>query len=109
LILVSAGYDTHWLDPLGSMTVTIAGYGMMTRKLVALANELPEAHGRLAVVLEGGYDLNAQAFGALATFGALLGDADTPDPLGPPRHRESLLEQKYLDQLRALHGLRPAH
>jgi acetoin utilization deacetylase AcuC-like enzyme len=108
LILVSAGYDTHWLDPLGSMTVTIAGYGMMTRKLVALANELPEAHGRIAITLEGGYDLKAQAFGALATFGALLGDADTPDPLGPPRHRESLRDQKYLDQLRALHGLRPA-
>jgi acetoin utilization deacetylase AcuC-like enzyme len=105
LILVSAGYDTHWLDPLGSMTVTIAGYGMMARKLVALANELPETHGRIAITLEGGYDLKAQAFGALATFGALLGDADTSDPLGPPHQHELSLEQKYLDQLRALHGL----
>jgi len=105
LILVSAGYDTHWLDPLGSMTVTIAGYGMMARKLVALANELPETRGRIAVTLEGGYDLDAQAHGALATLGALLGDAKTDDPLGPPRRREAQLDQKYLDQLRALHGL----
>jgi acetoin utilization deacetylase AcuC-like enzyme len=105
LILVSAGYDTHWLDPLGSMTVTIVGYGMMARKLVALANELPGTHGRIAFTLEGGYSLDAQAYGALATFSALLGNADTADPLGPPRRREATLDPKYLDQLRALHGL----
>jgi len=104
LMLVSAGYDTHWLDPLGSMTVTVAGYGMMTRKLVALANEL--CGGRVAITLEGGYDLDAQRYGALATFGALLGDADTVDPVGPPRRRrEAPLDLKYLEQLRTLHGL----
>jgi acetoin utilization deacetylase AcuC-like enzyme len=101
VILVSAGYDTHWLDPLGSMLVTITGYGALTRKLVALANEL--CGGRIAISLEGGYSLDAQAYGALATFGALLGDAATDDPLGPPRHRELPLDPKYLDQLRALH------
>jgi acetoin utilization deacetylase AcuC-like enzyme len=103
LILVSAGFDTHWLDPLGSMTVTIAGYGMMARKLVALAKEL--CGGRVAIALEGGYNLDAQGYGALATFGALLGDPKTDDPLGPPRRREAPLDVKYLDQLRALHGL----
>jgi len=88
------------------MLVTISGYGMMARKLVALANELPECHGRIAVTLEGGYNLDAQAYGALATFGALLGEVETTDPLGPPqRRREAPLDQKYLDQLRALHGL----
>jgi acetoin utilization deacetylase AcuC-like enzyme len=113
LILVSAGYDTHWLDPLGSMAVTIAGYDMMARKLVALANELPEARGRIAFTLEGGYSFDALAYGALATLGALLneqgtqhpGEAGFLDPLGPPRRRESPLDDKYLDQLRALHGL----
>jgi acetoin utilization deacetylase AcuC-like enzyme len=106
LILVSVGYDTHWLDPLGSMTVTTAGYGMMARKLVALANELPQAQGRIAFTLEGGYSLDAQAYGALATFGAMLGEAGILDPLGPPRRREVQLDPKYLDQLRALHGLK---
>jgi acetoin utilization deacetylase AcuC-like enzyme len=103
LILVSAGYDTHWLDPLGSMAVTIAGYGMMTRKLAALANEL--CGGRLAVSLEGGYSLDALGYGALATFEALLGDLPTGDPLGPPRRREAQLDPRYLEQLRTLHGL----
>jgi acetoin utilization deacetylase AcuC-like enzyme len=103
LILVSAGYDTHWLDPLGSMSVTISGYGMMARKLVALANEL--CGGRIAVTLEGGYNLDAQAYGALATLGALLGDPAADDPLGPPRRRVVQLDPKYLDELRAFHGL----
>ena len=105
LILVSAGYDTHWSDPLGSMNVTVAGYGMMARKLVALANALPGVRGRIALTLEGGYNRDALAYGVLATLGALLGDAETPDPLGPPRRREQPLDSKYLDQLRALHGL----
>jgi acetoin utilization deacetylase AcuC-like enzyme len=105
LILVSAGYDTHWSDPLGSMTVTVAGYGTMAHKLVALANELPEARGRVAFTLEGGYNLDAIAYGALATLGAMVGDSNVADPLGPPNRRETPLDPKYFDQLRALHGL----
>jgi len=105
LILVSAGFDTHWSDPLGSMTVTIAGYGMLARKLVALASELPECHGRIAFTLEGGYSLDAIAHGVIATFGALLGDIDTADPLGPPPHREAPLDSEYLNQLLTLHGV----
>jgi len=35
-----------------------------------------------------------------------LGDADTIDPVGPPRRRrEAPLDPKYLEQLRTLHGL----
>jgi acetoin utilization deacetylase AcuC-like enzyme len=105
LILVSAGYDTHWSDPLGSMTVTVAGYGMMAHKLVALASELPNARGRIAFTLEGGYNLDAIAYGVMATFSAMLGDVSFIDPLGPPNRRETPLDQKYFDQLRALHGL----
>ncbi len=103
LILVSAGYDTHWSDPLGLMSVTVTGYGMMARKLVALANELPETHGRIAFVLEGGYSQDALAYGALATFGAMLGEDEIADPLGPPRRPSVVLDPKYLSQLCELH------
>jgi len=104
LILVSAGYDTHWADLLGSMAMTVNGYWTLTRKLVALARELPQAQGRLAVVLEGGYNLDAQAYGALATLSGLLGHKEFDDPLGPPP-RERAIDSAYLEQLRLLHHI----
>jgi acetoin utilization deacetylase AcuC-like enzyme len=57
LILVSAGYDAHERDPLAGMKLTRAGYASMARKLAKLA--AGSARGRLAFLLEGGYDLSA--------------------------------------------------
>jgi acetoin utilization deacetylase AcuC-like enzyme len=57
LILVSAGFDAHEDDPLGGMGVTDDGYRTLARKLINLAKDCCE--GRLAAVLEGGYDLDA--------------------------------------------------
>lgn len=81
LILVSAGYDGHWADPLGPHALSVAGYAALTRRLVALAQELCE--GRIVLVLEGGY--NPEALGAcvVAALRVLLGRAAGPDPLGP--------------------------
>jgi acetoin utilization deacetylase AcuC-like enzyme len=56
-ILVSAGFDCHWRDPLGSMQVTEKGFLGMARSLLDVAQEV--ADGRIAAVLEGGYDLDA--------------------------------------------------
>ena len=54
-ILVSAGFDPHRRDPLGGMAVSEAGFGAMARQLVTLAEKF--AGGRIAFLLEGGYDL----------------------------------------------------
>jgi acetoin utilization deacetylase AcuC-like enzyme len=88
LILVSAGYDAHWDDPLASMLLSIAGYTAIARALRELAEEL--CAGRLVFTLEGGYHLQALAYAILNTFGVLLGDDEWPlvDPLGPSPHRE---------------------
>ena len=40
LILVSAGYDAHWRDPLANESVTVSGYGDLTRRVVELSDEL---------------------------------------------------------------------
>jgi len=103
LILVSAGYDPHWTDRLGSMTVSDLGFFNLTRKLVALSDEL--CAGRLVLTLEGGYGLEGLAYGVVATFAALLGDESFVDPVGPSPRAERPADEKYLDQLRALHGL----
>ena len=74
LILVSAGFDAFYADPLGSMTVTAAGFGYMTRILVELAEEL--CGGRLLLALEGGYDLAGLRDGVLAVLAELTGSDD---------------------------------
>jgi acetoin utilization deacetylase AcuC-like enzyme len=56
-ILVSAGFDPHRRDPLGGMEVTEAGFAGMARLLLQLADEY--AGGKIAFLLEGGYDLSA--------------------------------------------------
>ncbi|MFQ5681717.1 MAG: histone deacetylase [Candidatus Binatia bacterium] len=56
-ILVSAGFDPHWRDPLGGMGVTEKGFGFMAAMLLKLAER--HAGGKIAFLLEGGYDLPA--------------------------------------------------
>jgi acetoin utilization deacetylase AcuC-like enzyme len=56
-ILVSAGFDPHERDPLGGMNVTEAGFGAMASRLMNLAEKY--AGGKIAFLLEGGYDLAA--------------------------------------------------
>jgi acetoin utilization deacetylase AcuC-like enzyme len=82
LILVSAGYDAHWNDPLAGLRLSLQGYWEMARSVVAMAGRL--CGGRVVVTLEGGYDLDVLACGVANTCRALLGDpAPGPDPLGP--------------------------
>ena len=58
-ILISAGFDCHYLDPLGGMRITENGFIEMTRRLQRLADECCE--GRMVAALEGGYNLQALA------------------------------------------------
>jgi acetoin utilization deacetylase AcuC-like enzyme len=74
LILVSAGFDAHARDPLAEMRVTERGYAAMTTLLRQLAAET--CGGKLALVLEGGYDLPALAGSVRATLEALTGVRD---------------------------------
>ncbi|RKX26153.1 MAG: histone deacetylase family protein [Candidatus Zixiibacteriota bacterium] len=54
LILVSAGFDGHYRDPLGGFRLTGQGFYDITRALRELAGELCD--GRIVSLLEGGYD-----------------------------------------------------
>jgi acetoin utilization deacetylase AcuC-like enzyme len=56
-VLVSAGFDAHRDDPLASLHLDTATFARMTDALVDLAAET--CAGRLALLLEGGYDLDA--------------------------------------------------
>ncbi len=55
LVLVSAGFDAHAEDGVGTLGATDQTYGELTRRVRGLAER--HAGGRLVVVLEGGYFL----------------------------------------------------
>lgn len=57
VILVSAGFDAHADDPLGGMALSATAFARFAERLCAIADEC--AGGRIALVLEGGYDLDA--------------------------------------------------
>ncbi len=80
LILVSAGYDAHWSDPIGPMVVSVQGFASMTKMLVDAAGELCD--GRIVLVLEGGYNLEAVGASALASLQVLLGQTPTHGEMG---------------------------
>jgi len=102
LILVSAGYDAHWQDPLAMMRLSLEGYAHLARELVGMAREL--CGGRILFALEGGYHLDVLAHGVLNTFYALLGEDTISDPLGPPPPGERDIED-LLTRLKQLHGI----
>ncbi|MBK8795893.1 MAG: histone deacetylase [Caldilinea sp.] len=104
LIILSAGFDAHWLDPLASMGVSTAGYAALVQELMSLADEL--CGGRLVCVLEGGYHLQVLANAVLTTFQVLRSESMRPiDPFGPsPADERSV--QHLFGQLKMLHNIR---
>ncbi len=105
LILVSAGYDAHWQDPLAMMQLTLAGYAHIARELVAMAGEL--CQGRVLFALEGGYHLDVLANGVLNACYGLLGEETVIDPFGPASAAEPSVDG-LIGQLKRLHGLASA-
>ncbi len=57
LILVSAGFDGHFGDPLGGLSLTQAGFASAAASLILAAERLCD--GKICFVLEGGYNLQA--------------------------------------------------
>jgi acetoin utilization deacetylase AcuC-like enzyme len=79
MVLVSFGFDTHWLDPLGQLQLTANGYGYLIKKLCDWADN--HCEGRIGLFLEGGYDLNAAKACSLAVISAMIGRSwDDPYP-----------------------------
>ena len=69
IVLVSAGFDAHRLDPLANLNLDAEDFAWATRQLVAIADR--HAHGRLVSSLEGGYSLAALHESTIAHINAL--------------------------------------
>ncbi len=81
LILVSAGFDTHHLDPLGGMRVTENGFAALARLFLDTAGEL--CGGRIVFALEGGYHLGGLARSVGACLEQMTGSGKAPE-VSPP-------------------------
>ncbi len=71
LIIITAGQDPNWLDPLAQMMVTMAGFRQMSELMVGLAEEVCE--GRLVMLQAGGYSTAYVPYCTVATIEPLLG------------------------------------
>jgi acetoin utilization deacetylase AcuC-like enzyme len=68
LVLVSAGYDAHFADPLGGMLLTAAGFRTLAQLTVEATARVG---GRFVGLLEGGYDLTGLSTSVVATLEVL--------------------------------------
>jgi acetoin utilization deacetylase AcuC-like enzyme len=71
LIVVSAGFDAHRLDPLAGLRLEDDDFHWITRELMSIADATSE--GRIVSILEGGYSLEGLASGTAAHVRALMG------------------------------------
>lgn len=70
LLIVSAGFDAHRMDPLAGMNLEDDDFAWITRELMRIADETCD--GRIVSILEGGYSLDALATSTVAHVGALM-------------------------------------
>jgi acetoin utilization deacetylase AcuC-like enzyme len=103
LILVSAGYDAHWLDPLAMMRLSLEGYAHLGRELIHMADKYCD--GKIVFVMEGGYNLDALSYGFCNIARLLLGE-EAEDLLGLPENKRDEPDiAPLIDQLTLLHEL----
>ncbi|PWH15508.1 MAG: histone deacetylase [Anaerolineae bacterium] len=99
ILLISYGFDPHWRDPLGHLQLSARQYGEIIRQLT----EWSDLHcdGKIALFLEGGYDLEAAKACTIAVVSALL-RRPFDDPLGVSPREEGRSWQKILEQARQI-------
>lgn len=78
LVLVSAGFDAAARDPLAQMELSPEAYGWMAQAIARVTDT--SSRGRIALVLEGGYDLVALEGGMRSAVEGMVGAGHVADP-----------------------------
>lgn len=102
LILVSAGYDAHWDDPLANLSLSLTGFNWISRRLNETADKI--CSGKIVFFLEGGYNLEVLKFGVSNSIKTLMGIEDFDDPIGLSSIQEPNVD-KLLKELKIIHNL----
>lgn len=104
ILLISAGFDAHWNDPLASLQLSTSGYGKIGQALVSLAESICE--GRIIFLLEGGYEPNDLSDNVLAIMYALANETPPNDRLGPAPFPEANIDN-LLNNVLSIHAVNP--
>ncbi|MBF6058918.1 MULTISPECIES: histone deacetylase [Thiomicrorhabdus] len=100
-IIVFAGYDGHWQDPLAGHQLSVQGYNRLVKRCVETAETL--CGGRISFSLGGGYHRPALAQCVAGSFHTLLGlEGPFADPIGSSTEKE-LDYTDQIENLRELH------
>ncbi|MFX0181337.1 MAG: histone deacetylase [Candidatus Hodarchaeota archaeon] len=72
LIVIAAGFDMYFADPIGNGCLTTNGYHSFTKVIMNAAEEI--CNGKISFILEGGYSIIGLQFCVYAILSALLGE-----------------------------------
>eukprot|EP00250_Pteridium_aquilinum_P034393 c7523_g1_i2 orf=448-1680(+) len=106
LILVSAGYDGHALDPLGGLQFTTGTFYRLALHIKQLAQDV--CQGRCVFFLEGGYNLKSLSDSITDSFRAFLGEESLAVKVDNPAilyDEPSISVRKAIDHIKAIHSL----
>lgn len=101
LILVSAGFDAHWRDPLANLEISLTAFAQLAHQLYTLATEL--CGGKIIFVMEGGYDTEVLSNGMTNLAHILLGDDTRHDPIGKSLRDKPI--DALIERLRKIHQI----
>ena len=103
LIIISAGQDANWLDPLAQNMLTMAGFRTLSTFMLDLAEEICD--GRLLMLQEGGYSVAYVPYCTVAAveplLGADLGIVDLYEGSSELERCTTILTQETIDALAA--------
>lgn len=97
LLILSAGYDSHYMDPLGSLRLSTKSYN-------EIGNSLAILPGSTIFTLEGGYDLSALPHSVYATLQGFHGlePLEFDEPQSEPREVTEAVDRKIKECIRLM-------
>lgn len=96
-IIVFAGYDAHWQDPLAGHQMSVLGFNQLVEKCLQSAQQI--CNGRISFSLGGGYNLKPLAECVAGTFHTLL---NTPEKSSNPLGFSPIAETDYSEQIKII-------
>ena len=104
LIMISAGYDAHWMDSISNINLTTTGYARIMKVIRSIADDC--CGGRIVCTLEGGYHRAALGYSVAATFEMLLRNDEIAEPFGMPPATYAPREfDGYVNMLKSIHKI----